>query len=113
MFHLMVSDNHWGNSTRKGIGKVPRRDVCNFRIYRNLQSVQWISGCICDDFRANARTLRQLILPEIKRSLLSFPNPWMVTFFPGLERCNRANDALLADLHAAADTIVLHVCGSN
>ena len=51
--------------------------------------------------------------PEVERALLARPDAGMVALLPGFQRGHRAEHALLADLHAAADAAILDEGGAD
>ncbi len=62
---------------------------------------------------ADARPLRQRARPQLEIAGLAGADAGVIARLPGFERRDRADDAFLADLHAAADAAVLQVGGAD
>lgn len=71
------------------------------------QPIERIVGRIGLDQRCEAVAAVERALPEVEIAGLAFPDAGMVAVFLCFERCHDAKDALLADLHAAADAHIL------
>ena len=74
----------------------------------HLEPVERVVGRVGHDaWRARPGSARQALQPQLEMVALAGAHGGVVALRPGLERRHRAGDALLADLHAAADAAVL------
>ncbi|RZA04394.1 MAG: hypothetical protein EOO68_08365, partial [Moraxellaceae bacterium] len=92
---------------RQRVGEIPGGDVGLRRLDVDLEAVERIVRRIGVDHRIDAGKAVERRLPEIERRALARPDARVVARLPGFERRDRADDPLLADLHAAADAAVL------
>ena len=103
----MIAHNHGQAAGGERIGEVPGADARFLRIDPEHQPVDRIARRIRNDRRAHAGQIGEALYPEIEMAALGVSHGVVVALAPGLERRDRRHDALLADLHAAADARIL------
>ncbi|MNU94602.1 hypothetical protein D3C71_845890 [compost metagenome] len=78
-----------------------------FGIDDDTHPVERVVGRVGLDQRRHAGASIQCLFPEVEIAGLALTDAGMVALFPGFQRRHDAVNALLADLHAAANAHIL------